>query len=106
MLIVDFALLVIVKNLVRLLNRLELDFRSWALIFGDFVRVVGESSLITRIVSVTGADQRGICHTFRYACRISSLLASRWTSRTSVGESELGQSSLLLKPQVRHLYIP
>lgn len=51
--IVDLALLFIIKNLVRLLDGLELDLGSGTLILGDFVRVVGKSSLLRRAVSVT-----------------------------------------------------
>lgn len=45
MCVIYVALVFIVKNLVCLLNSLELDFGGGALFFGDFVGVVGQRSL-------------------------------------------------------------
>jgi hypothetical protein len=45
MAVVKFTLLIIVEDLVCLLNGLEFDFGSRALVFGDLVWVTGESSL-------------------------------------------------------------
>lgn len=41
MCVIDVSLVVIIKDLVCLLDGLELDFGGRALIFGDFIGVVG-----------------------------------------------------------------
>jgi len=45
MAVVYFTLLIIVEDLVCLLDGLESDFGSWALLFGDLIWVTGEGSL-------------------------------------------------------------
>lgn len=45
MAVVNFALLIIVEDLVGLLNGLEFDFGGRALLFGDLIGVTRQSSL-------------------------------------------------------------
>jgi hypothetical protein len=55
--IVNVALLVIIPDFVCLLNGLELDLGSGALIFGDFVGVAREGSLDISLVSVVSPSE-------------------------------------------------
>lgn len=83
--IVDVSLFFVVENIVRFLDRLELDLRILSFGFGDLIRVTGKSGLLYsqyayRLCRLSSCLS---FFTLRYAFRTSSLLESLEISRTS-----------------------
>lgn len=82
--IVDVSLFFVVENIVRFLDRLELDLRILSFGFGDLIRVTGKSGLFIVSMRTIFASFVAVCLvTLRYAFRTSSLLESLEISRTS-----------------------
>lgn len=75
MCVINMAFVFIVKDLVCLLDSLELDFGGGALFLGDFVRVVGQRSLFI-IQSVLSISK--VCRGNQYlAISLSDFLLAR-----------------------------
>ena len=82
--IVDVSLFFVVENIVRFLDRLELDLRILSFGFGDLIRVTAKSGLFIVSMRTIFASFVAVCLvTLRYAFRTSSLLESLEISRTS-----------------------